>query len=228
MFEQTGAAMGATTRDGIASSRPLTRRSLLAAVRALTAGDAALAATVERFGPPPLWGREPSFATLVHLILEQQVSLASALAAFERLRAAIGEVTPAAFLPLDDGTLREIGFSRQKAGYARELALAFLEGFDLAALEQLPDDEVRRELSTIRGIGRWTADVYLTMCLLRPDVWPRGDLALATGAMELLELPTRPTDDELHALAERWHPLRAVAARIVWNHYLGLRGRLDP
>ena len=163
----------------------------------------------------------------MHLVLEQQVSLASALAAFNRLRIAIGEVTPAAFLGLDDATLREIGFSRQKASYGRDLALAFIGGFDLAALERLPDDEVRHELIELRGIGRWTADVYLTMCLLRPDVWPRGDLALATGAMELLELPARPTDDELHARAERWRPLRAVAARIVWNHYLGLRGRLD-
>jgi DNA-3-methyladenine glycosylase II len=207
--------------------RALTERSLLAGVRALTAADPALAASVERFGPPPLWAREPSFATLVHLILEQQVSLASALAAFGRLSAALGEVTPPAFLGLDDRALRAIGFSRQKAGYARDLALALLDGFDLAALERLPDDDVRRELVRLRGVGRWTADVYLTMCLRRPDLWPRDDVALATGAMELLGLPARPIDDELHLLAERWRPLRAVAARIVWNHYLGLRGRSD-
>jgi DNA-3-methyladenine glycosylase II len=203
--------------------------SLLDAVAALAERDPSIARSVARFGPPPLWAREPSFATLVHLILEQQVSLASALAAFERLRAALGDdgVTPGPFLALDDGALREIGFSRQKAGYARDLALALLEDrFDLTALERLDDDEVRRELTTLRGIGRWTADVYLTMCLLRPDVWPSGDLALATGATELLELASRPTDDELRALAERWHPYRAVAARVVWHHYLGLRGRM--
>ena len=205
--------------------RPLTERSLRDAARALATRDPALGASVRRFGPPPLWAREPSFATLVHLILEQQVSLASALAAYERLRIATGDVTPAAFLTLDDRGLREIGFSRQKAGYARELAIALGDGFDLAALEPLPDDDVRRELTSLRGIGRWTADVYLTMCLLRPDVWPSGDLALATGSMELLELDARPSPGELEAIAERWHPLRAVAARIVWNHYLGLRGR---
>ncbi|HYF11233.1 MAG TPA: DNA-3-methyladenine glycosylase 2 family protein, partial [Actinomycetota bacterium] len=206
----------------------LTQRSLRHAVRTLAERDADLARSVERNGMPPLWAREPSFATLVHLILEQQVSLASALAAFERLQVALAEVTPAAFVGLDDGSLREIGFSRQKAGYAHDLALAMLDGsFDLAALETMPDDDVRRELTRLRGIGGWTADVYLTMCLLRPDVWPSGDLALATGVREVLELPARPASEELDAIAERWRPLRAVAARIVWNHYLGLRGRLE-
>lgn len=203
----------------------LTERSLLTAVRTLAAEHAALADSVERFGPPPLWARSPSFATLVHLILEQQVSLASAFAAFERLRLATGDVTPATFLTLDDRRLHEIGFSRQKAGYARDLAFALSDGFDLAALQRLKDDDVRRELMRLRGIGRWTADVYLIMCLRRPDVWPHGDQALAIGALELLELPERPSFDELHEIAERWRPYRAVAARIVWHHYLGLRGR---
>ena len=161
--------------------RALSERSLLRAVRKLATGDPALRVSVQRFGPPPLWAREPSFATLVHLILEQQVSLASALAAFDRLRTETGDVKPAAFLTLDDRTLREIGFSRQKAGYARDLAIALTDGFDLAASERLADDEVRRSLIGLRGIGRWTADVYLTMCLLRPDVWPHGDQALAIG-----------------------------------------------
>jgi len=212
---------------GAVVPRSLTPRSLARAARTLAAEDPALGASVRRFGPPPLWAREPSFATLVHLILEQQVSLASALAAFERLRLATGDVTPATFLTLDDPTLRAIGFSRQKAGYARDLALALNDGFDLSALETLSDDDVRRALTGLRGIGRWTADVYLTMCLLRPDVWPHGDQALATGAMELLDLPARPTFDELAARSERWRPYRAVAARIIWHHYLGVRGRLD-
>jgi DNA-3-methyladenine glycosylase II len=204
----------------------LTPTSLRAAVRALGEREPAFAASTARFGVPPLWARERSFATLVHLILEQQVSLASALAAFERLKTAIGsDVEPGAFLGLDDGSLREIGFSRQKGGYARELAAAFVDGFDLAEIEREDDDGARRRLTAFRGIGRWTADIYLTMCLLRPDVWPSGDLALAVGAQELLELPARPTQGELERLAERWRPLRAVAARIVWNHYLGLRGR---
>jgi DNA-3-methyladenine glycosylase II len=196
------------------------------AVRRLAADDPVLRASVARFGPPPLWAREPSFATLVHLVLEQQVSLASALAAFERLRVAgSGEVTPARLLRLDDAEMREIGFSRQKAGYARDLASALSDGFSLADLERMSDPDARAALMRLRGIGRWTADVYLTMCLLRPDVWPRGDQALATGAAELLGLTGRPTDDELDEIADRWRPNRAVAARIIWHNYLRVRGR---
>jgi DNA-3-methyladenine glycosylase II len=202
----------------------LNQRSLRAAARALAGEDQSLAASVERFGPPPLWAREPGFATLVHLILEQQVSLASALAAFDRLTAALGVVTPVAFLRLTDAELRAIGFSGQKAGYARGLALALDDGLDLGALAELPEDEVRRSLMELRGVGRWTADVYLTMCLLRPDVWPHGDQALATAAMEVLGLPERPTFDALAVRADGWRPYRAVAARILWHHYLGVRG----
>ncbi len=212
-------------RFGSASSR-LDDASLLQAVDWLSAADPAIAASVRRFGPPPLWSRDPSFATLVHLILEQQVSLTSALAAFERLRLATsGDVTPAALLGLTDAKMREIGFSRQKTDYARELATALNDGFALTALEAMPDDEARSALLRLRGIGRWTADVYLTMCLLRPDVWPRGDQALVTGAVELLGLPSRPTDEGLEAFADRWHPQRAVAARIIWHNYLRIRGR---
>lgn len=203
----------------------LTPRSLTLATRALAGSDAALGASVARYGPPPLWARPASFATLVHLILEQQVSLASAQAAFDRLSASLGhDVAPVGLLRLTDDELRTIGFSRQKAGYARGLAMAVLDGFSLETLTDSPDDDVRGTLTSLKGIGRWTADVYLTMCLLRPDVWPHGDLALATSAQAVLGLHERPTFDELTALAERWHPYRAVAARILWHDYLRVRG----
>jgi len=192
----------------------------------LAIADPALAASVERFGPPPLCARDPSYATLVHLILEQQVSLASAQAAFDRLEVALaGTVEPRAFLGLSDADLRAIGFSRQKAGYATDLAGALADGFDLEGLADLSDDEVRTNLMRLRGIGRWTADVYLIMCLRRPDVWPHGDQALATAARELLELPVRPTFDALELRAGSWRPHRATAARILWHHYLSVRGR---
>ena len=172
-----------------------------------------------------MWSRDPSYATLVHLILEQQVSLASAQAAFDRLRTALGgSVEPELLLGLTDEGLRAIGFSRQKAGYARTLASAVLDGFDLGALAAMPDDEVRKALIAMPGIGPWTADIYLTMCLLRPDVWPHGDLALATSARDLLELGERPTFVDLGEIAERWHPYRAVAARILWHDYLQRSG----
>ena len=202
----------------------LTSRTLRTAARRLAAADPVLGASVERFGPPPLWARDPSYATIVHLILEQQVSLASAQAAFDRLDIAIGDPTPGGLLGLDDVQLRAIGFSRQKAGYARDLAAALMDGFDLDALAGLSDDAVRAELVRHRGIGRWTADVYLTMCLLRPDVWPHGDQALATAAMEVADLAQRPTFTQLGEMAERWRPYRAVAARILWHHYLRVRG----
>ena len=206
--------------------RTLTRRSLLSAVRALADADPALAVSVERYGPPPLWAREPSYATLVHLILEQQVSLASARAAFDRLDGALsGSIVPKTFLELSDAELRAIGFSRQKAGYARDLATALADGFDLEGLATLPDEEVRSSLLGLRGIGRWTADIYLIMCLRRPDVWPHGDQALATAARELLGLPAQPTFDELEIRARSWRPHRATAARILWHHYLSVRGR---
>ena len=206
--------------------RPLTRRTLLVAVRELAETDPALAASVERYGPPPLWAREPSFATLTHLILEQQVSLASARAAFDRLEVALGGgIEPGAFLELSDAELRAIGFSRQKAGYARDLAGALADGFVLDGLATLADDDVRSRLMRLRGIGRWTADIYLIMCLRRPDVWPHGDQALATAARELLELSAQPTFESLEERARSWRPHRATAARILWHHYLSVRGR---
>ena len=209
----------------VGNGRPLTVRTLRRAARELGAADPQLGASVERYGPPPLWSRDPSYATLVHLILEQQVSLASAQAAFDRLRAALdGSVEPEPLLRLTHEELRAIGFSRQKAGYARTLASAVLDGFDLGALAAMPDDEVRHALIAMPGIGPWTADIYLTMCLLRPDVWPHGDLALATSARDLLDLDERPTFADLGQIAERWHPYRAVAARILWHDYLQRRG----
>ena len=206
--------------------RPLTERGIATACAALARTDPALGASVARFGPPPLWAREPGFPTLVHLILEQQVSLASAQAAFDRLLAALaGRLTPRRFLALDDAALLAIGFSRQKAGYARGLADAIAGGFDLEGLTSRSDDDVRVSLTSLRGIGPWTADIYLLMVLRRPDVWPHGDLALATAAQEVLSLRDRPGFTQLAAIAERWSPHRATAARILWHHYLSARGR---
>jgi DNA-3-methyladenine glycosylase II len=206
------------------TARPLTTRKLRAAAVELAAADPALGASLTRWGPPPLWARDPSFATLIHLILEQQVSLASAQAAFDRLEVALAdEASPDTLLALDDPTMLAIGFSRQKRDYARGLATAMLDGFDLASLTQLADDDVRTTLTAIRGIGPWTADIYLTMCLLRPDVWPRGDLALATSARDVSGLAAGLTTPELAAMAERWRPYRAVAARMLWHDYLRRR-----
>lgn len=200
---------------------PLTESSLHVAVDELARRDPDLARIVDRIGPPPLWAREPGFPTLVLLILEQQVSLASARAAFNRLEAAIGAVTPAGMLSLSDDELRGVGFSRQKSGYARALASAIQSGeFAFDSLAELDDDGVRRALTARKGIGPWTAEIYLLMVLRRPDAWPVGDLALATAAQQVKGLAQRPTPADLTALAEGWRPWRAVAARLLWHHYL--------
>lgn len=200
---------------------PLTETTLHAAVKKLMHRDADLAHVVVRLGPPLLWARTPGFPTLVLLILEQQVSLASARAAFNRLESAIGAVTPANVLSLSDDELRGVGFSRQKAGYVRALATAIHSGaFDPDSLSGLNDDSVRCALTSLKGIGAWTAEVYLLMALRRPDAWPVGDLALATAAQQVKRLAQRPTPGDLTALAEGWRPWRAVAARLLWHHYL--------
>ena len=205
----------------------LTTVELHRATRALARRDPDLARVVRRHGPPPLWQRRPGFATLVHIILEQQVSLASARAAFDRARALVRPFTPASFLALGDRELRVAGFSRQKTQYCRNLARAILDGeLELARLGRFDDDEVRRRLTTVKGIGDWTADIYLIMVLGRPDVWPLGDIALAQAARELKRLSARPTGIEMTSIGEGWRPWRAVAARVLWHHYLSTpRGR---
>ena len=202
----------------------LTETSLAAAVDALAERDPVLGGVVARFGRPPLWAREAGFPTLVHLVLEQQVSLASAKAAFERLRAAADPLTPGALLRLDDWQLLAIGFSRQKARYARAIATALEDGaLDLDALPDLDDAAVDAALTALPGIGPWTATIYRLMVLCRPDAWPVHDIALAQAIAEVRGLAQRPGADEMNVLAEGWRPWRAVAARILWHHYLSVR-----
>jgi DNA-3-methyladenine glycosylase II len=210
-------------RDGRLTTA-LDQTTLKAAVAELAARDADLAAIVDRYGVPPLWDRPGGFGTLVHIILEQQVSLASAQAAFDRLVAATDPLTPAAFLRLSDAELLAIGFSRQKARYGRALAAALIDGsLDLDALAALDDGEVEQALEAIPGIGRWSSTIYLLMVLGRPDVWPVGDMALATAVGQAKGLPTRPSPDELDLLGEAWRPWRSVAARLFWHDYLARR-----
>ena len=205
----------------------LTVPELHRATRTLARRDPDLARVVRAHGPPPLWQRRPGFGTLVHIILEQQVSLASARAAYDRVRVLARPFTPEDFLALDDRELRVAGFSRQKTEYCRNLARAILDKeLQLGRLSGLDDDEVRRHLTAIKGIGNWTADIYLLMVLGRPDVWPLGDIALAQAAREIKRLEVRPSGNELHAIGESWRPWRAVAARVLWHHYLSTPRRV--
>ena len=208
-------------RDGGQAPRALTEAGLRRAARALAARDEDLGRVLARLGTPPMWAREPGFPTLVLIILEQQVSLASARAAFNRLLELTSPLNPQGFLALGDAELRAAGFSRQKTAYCRHLA-ALIEAGELSpeGLARLGDEEARRELLRVKGVGPWTADIYLLMALRRPDVWPTGDLALAAAAHEVKRLPARPTYAELDRLADHWRPHRAVAARLLWHHYL--------
>ena len=196
-------------------------------VAAVTARDPVLAAAVARWGVPPRWSREPGFGTLVHLVLEQQLSLDAARAHLEALRRACGgALTPAGVLDLDDATLRAAGVSRQKTRYLRDLAERISTGrLDLAGLATLPDDDARAELTAVLGIGAWTADCYLLFALDRPDVLPAGDLALQEAVRDLDGAAARPSPAELTARAEPWRPHRSAAARVLWHHYLSVRGR---
>ena len=195
------------------------------AVALLADGDEHLAEIVKKYGRPPLWVREPGFPTLVYIILEQQVSLASARAAFERLKASAKPLTPKRFLKLTNGELLRIGFSRQKTLYTRLLAESLVRRhFDLRYLHHLHDDAARKMLVAFKGIGRWTADIYLLSALRRPDIWPTGDLALATAVQEVKQLRKRPSPEKLEALSAPWRPWRAVAARLFWHAYLCKRG----
>lgn len=210
--------------SGDPNPSPLDAESLLVGVAHLSRVDPVLGGIVARLGNPPLWPREPGFATVVLTILEQQVSLASARAAFTKLLEATGDLTPERFLSFTDADLRAFGFSRQKAGYCRGLSSAILnKDLDLAELEGLDDSAARSKLTVVKGIGPWTADIYLLRALLRPDVWPSGDLALAKAVEQLHGLPEMPGPARMEEIAEPWRPWRAVAARMLWQHYLNPR-----
>jgi len=199
----------------------LTAKDVERAASELAAIDPDLCRAVERLGPPPLWDRAPGFPTLVHIVLEQQVSLASARSAFDKLTRSLPSLAPEVFLTLDDRQLKDIGFSGQKGRYCRALAGALLDGsLDLERVAFLPDDEARAELERVAGIGPWTSSIYILMALLRPDVWPPGDLALAAAVRDLKGLEHRPSSKQLLTVAETWRPWRSVAARILWNQYL--------
>lgn len=205
--------------------KTLDENNLIDACRKLSKRDADLRFIYENYGAPPLWKREANFATLLHIILEQQVSLASALAAFNKLSEKLdGEITPENILKLSDADLKAAYFSRQKTIYARDLAAQISEGgLNLEALANLTDENVKAELKKVKGIGDWTADIYLLMALMRPDVMPKGDLALHVAWQKLQRLEQRPNAENFLEIAEKWKPLRAVAARLLWHFYLSAK-----
>lgn len=186
----------------------------------LCSQDNELATIYKQYGSPPKWQREPGFATLIHIILEQQVSLASAKAAFDKLQNDT-EVTPENILKLDEEKLKNFGFSRQKIRYTKALAKAIIEGsLELEKLHTQDDEPIRAELIKLLGIGNWTIDIYLLMALNRPDILPVGDLALRIAVKEVKGLKAQPTFEELETLAKPWKPYRSYATKLLWHYYL--------
>ena len=201
--------------------RTVTKATLLDATAQLARIDADLARVRMLHGPPPLWARRPGFATLVRIILEQQVSLASARAVYAALERGIGRVTPERVRMVGIRSLRAAGLTRQKARYVSELADGVMAGrVDLARIRTLSDPDARVALTAVRGIGPWTADIYLIMALRRPDVWPVADLALAKSVQRLKRLRRVPDEARLQRIAAAWRPWRSVAARLTWHYYL--------
>jgi DNA-3-methyladenine glycosylase II len=187
----------------------------------LAKADADLANIIKTYNYPPFWSRPNTFETLVHIILEQQVSLASALSALNKLRESIQEITPARILLLTDEEMKACYCSRQKTSYIRYLAEAILSGqINLPELEELPDDVVRAKLTALKGIGNWTADVYLMFVLQHSDVFPIGDLAAVNAIKRVKNLPADTTKEELMAIAAKWQPYRTIATMLLWHYYL--------
>lgn len=210
---------------GIEKTRSLTRALIGEGARHLAARDETLAGIHRRLGDPPIWGRRPGFPALVKIILEQQVSLRSAAAMFQRIEAHAGGMTPQAIDGVGIAGLRQIGVTRQKAAYCHGLARRVLDGtLDFGAVARASDDEGRRMLLEVPGVGPWSVDIYYLMALRRPDVWPRGDLALAAAIRDLKGLRALPSHEQQEKMSRAWAPWRSVAARLFWAHYLAKRG----
>ncbi len=204
----------------------LTKKRLGEGTVILAARDSDLARLFARDGVPPLWARKPCFSTLIHIILEQQVSLASALAMYRRLLDNLVPFTPDNFVQAGSTRLRALGVTRQKAAYCIHVANAILEHrLDLKALSRMDDPAALDTLTQIKGIGPWTASIYLLMALLRPDVWPPGDIALMNTLRKVKSLERHPSPSELSDIIEAWRPFRSVAARMLWHHYLSEKSR---
>ena len=173
-----------------------------------------------------MWGRNPGFPTLIQITLEQQVSLAAARTVYRRLANRLGAVTPEAVHAIRESGLRDLGLTRQKAGYCYGLATRILDGrLNLTAVARSPNAVGRHLLLEVPGLGPWSVDIYYLMALRRPDVWPQGDLALASAILDVKRLDALPTKDEQQVLARNWAPWRSVAARVLWAHYLAARGQ---
>jgi DNA-3-methyladenine glycosylase II len=210
------------------SVQDLTAETFAMGLQTLIKGDPDLGHIISTYGPPPLWSREPGFASLLLIILEQQVSVTSAHRVFDRLNEIVSPFSAARLLEIDDATLKSAGLTRQKLTYCKQLSEAVVNGqLALDAFNEMADGEVRRELMGIKGIGPWTADIYLLLALKRQDVLPVGDLAVTVAIKEIKRLTKMPSKEEMLAISVIWQPWRAIATRILWHYYLSTRRKSD-
>lgn len=192
----------------------------------LIAADPDLARVLDQAGPLPWRTRSPGFAGLLQAIVAQMISNQAAHAIWTRLRAVPGALDPATVVDLPEDVLRGAGLSRPKVAHARALARAFLDGgLDPDHLATLDDEAAIAAIAAVKGLGRWTAEVYLLFAMQRLDVFPAGDIALAASAADLKQLDARPDPKALRVLAEQWRPWRSLAARVLWHHWRHVTGR---
>ncbi len=190
----------------------------------LSKRDEHLNVIIQEYGYPPMWTRKQGFETLILTILEQQVSLAAAFAAYKKLKQKIGNVTPSKILAMSNEELRACYFTRQKQVYAKELATAFISRqLQWKKFSEMTDEDVRIQLISIKGIGHWTADVYLMHALQRTDLFPLGDIALVNSLKERKQLPPHISKEEMLQIAEPWKPYRTIAAMMLWHAYIKKR-----
>ncbi|HET9134999.1 MAG TPA: DNA-3-methyladenine glycosylase 2 family protein [Candidatus Kapabacteria bacterium] len=183
--------------------------------------DTDLSAIIQAHGYPPIWTRPNTYETLVHIILEQQVSLASAMASLNKLKEKTGGITAKKIFALSDEELRACYVSRQKAGYIRNLADAIIKrDLILSELQTLPDDAIRTILTGLKGIGNWTTDVYLMFVLQRADIFPAGDLAAVNALRQVKNIPKETPKETIVTIAEAWQPNRTIATMLLWHWYL--------
>lgn len=204
-----------------APTRPKDDTELLQrALAHLGKADPDLRRAIKEFGPPPPRKRPTGFMGLLHVIVAQQVSIHAAKAITARLEAALADKTPEAFLKLTDADLRAVGFSRQKAAYGRDLATAFLDGrLSMAKLRRQSDEDVIAALTSVKGLGVWSAECFMLFALQRPDVLPAQDLGLIIAVQRMKRMKERPSPKELRAMAEPWRPYRSIASRMLWHYY---------
>ena len=203
-----------------------TYRNFISICHTLATKDPDLQSIISTYGYPPFWKRAASFETLVHIILEQQVSLASALVALNKLKEKIIEITPQNLLLLSDEEMKHCYFSRQKITYSRHLAQELInDRLKLHELNTLDDDAVRTRLTKIKGIGNWSVDVYLMMVLQRSNVFPLGDIALVTSVKETKRLSKETSRETIALIADKWKPNQTIAAFILWHVYISKRKR---